>query len=287
MIKVLERLGYNDKHKMMVRCLCDCGKKFVCGEDTVKYGKTKSCGCLKRKYTIDGQSLWSFLGNKNEYNRVNWLINNKYMTPEEAIKYHRKENPDAKWVKKVNNRRRIGIDEKYLEAPSSIVVKMGHIKQSKYLVNGELLSDICKRKKINLSRVYNRIYRYGLTPQQAVEVKKKELIRAIKEAKEDWKDVKKTGYVLREKELRKKINESSTKRKIINLYTLEIYSCLSALARKLDIPRGYLCEIVKEGRTFDKQKYEYLDVWLTEYPAWEKEKYSRRNNIYFLGDPME
>lgn len=73
-IRDLKRMS-NGKH--LVECACICGKTKICRIDTVRYGDTKSCGCIRRpnikgkkygyltaiKYAGEnrnGDSIWTF-----------------------------------------------------------------------------------------------------------------------------------------------------------------------------------------------------------------------------------
>lgn len=56
-LTVIEDLGCyfkdNSKRKRhYLKCICDCGNEKICSLDSVKYGHTTSCGCIKRESTI-------------------------------------------------------------------------------------------------------------------------------------------------------------------------------------------------------------------------------------------
>ena len=45
-VEVCERVGYSKGNKILVRCICHCGKEFITRKESVASGNTKSCGCL-------------------------------------------------------------------------------------------------------------------------------------------------------------------------------------------------------------------------------------------------
>jgi len=42
-----------EKNKAMWLCLCECGEKKICSGNSIKQGKTKSCGCLHLESVIE------------------------------------------------------------------------------------------------------------------------------------------------------------------------------------------------------------------------------------------
>ena len=56
-IKIMETIGRDKKHHLIVRCVCDCGNIFDGLYTKIKNGYTKSCGCLSKKALDDGRAL--------------------------------------------------------------------------------------------------------------------------------------------------------------------------------------------------------------------------------------
>lgn len=46
-LTVIERAGYDEYHKILWKCLCECGNETVTHGRALKNGKCKSCGCIK------------------------------------------------------------------------------------------------------------------------------------------------------------------------------------------------------------------------------------------------
>lgn len=69
--------------------------------------------------------------------------------------------------------------------------------------------------------------------------------------------------------------------KVIDMETLEVWNSLEECAKYLGVSRATICQgINRNGRT-KHRRLEYLYYWLA-LPSRDKEKYSRKNNIYFL-----
>ena len=43
----------NNGHGTEWLCICDCGKEIVTQRSNLRYGRTKSCGCLRREVTSE------------------------------------------------------------------------------------------------------------------------------------------------------------------------------------------------------------------------------------------
>lgn len=72
------------------------------------------------------------------------------------------------------------------------------------------------------------------------------------------------------------------KRKMIDCETLEVFDSISDVAKRLNTtPANILQCIWRNGRPRGR-KIEYLDFWEECMTAKEKEKYTRKNNIYFM-----
>lgn len=70
-------------------------------------------------------------------------------------------------------------------------------------------------------------------------------------------------------------------RKVIDMETLEVWKSLEECAKYLGVSRVTICQgINRNGRT-RYRRLEYLDYWLS-LDSRDKEKYSRKSNIYFL-----
>lgn len=141
----------------------------------------------RSKHYVNGMSLFRYcrengLG-KSEYARCLWLIQNKCMTAEEALNYHRiPKNPNWKWIRKVGQRKRQGIDPKYVEMKDKYIIEMGHNKQAKYFYKGVRLRTWCKKHKISYSAVYQRILKLGMKVEVALKITKKDIMETIKKA---------------------------------------------------------------------------------------------------------
>ena len=46
---VVERVGVDHRKQSLYKCVCDCGNEKVIRSYSIKYGNTKSCGCLRRE----------------------------------------------------------------------------------------------------------------------------------------------------------------------------------------------------------------------------------------------
>lgn len=49
MMTVIDYAGCSKNRKQLVVCKCDCGNEKIVYYDNLKYGKTTSCGCVRRK----------------------------------------------------------------------------------------------------------------------------------------------------------------------------------------------------------------------------------------------
>jgi hypothetical protein len=131
----------------------------------------------RTKHTINGKSLFRYLREKGygktEYARVLWLIHNKYLTPEEAIEYHRAEkNPNWKWRKKCLERHRhYGLPKELCELPDKYIIELGHDKTAKYFYRGIRLRKWCEEHFISYGMIVNRMRKFGLSAYEALQVK--------------------------------------------------------------------------------------------------------------------
>ena len=71
------------------------------------------------------------------------------------------------------------------------------------------------------------------------------------------------------------------KRRIINVYTLEVFESMGEAARRYGVSRVSIHDSVNVGFKIKDQILAYFEEWLHWKPE-DKEKYSRRNNIYFM-----
>jgi hypothetical protein len=53
--------GVNKNRELIVEAVCDCGELIHAPMASIKYGKPKSCGCLKRKHGLTKHPLYSVL----------------------------------------------------------------------------------------------------------------------------------------------------------------------------------------------------------------------------------
>jgi hypothetical protein len=52
-LKVISEIEKREKGRIMWKCKCECGNQIVVDGGNLKSGKTKSCGCLRKKVTGD------------------------------------------------------------------------------------------------------------------------------------------------------------------------------------------------------------------------------------------
>lgn len=46
---IVELLGKNEKNELLIKCICDCGNERTLKLINIKYGSSKSCGCLSKE----------------------------------------------------------------------------------------------------------------------------------------------------------------------------------------------------------------------------------------------
>lgn len=67
-VQVIATYMHPDKqgrNRTFAKCRCYCGNEFECLESSLKYGNTRSCGCLKKK---TAQTMWQTFW--NDYNNA-------------------------------------------------------------------------------------------------------------------------------------------------------------------------------------------------------------------------
>ena len=68
---------------------------------------------------------------------------------------------------------------------------------------------------------------------------------------------------------------------VIDIETLEVFPSMAKAAEKYGLSVPALCSAITRGTKFAGRRFEYLQDW----QYWtdrEKEKFTRKNNIYFL-----
>ena len=45
------------RYRYFYKCLCDCGQECIVGEDALKFGGTKSCGCIRYENSIENTHI--------------------------------------------------------------------------------------------------------------------------------------------------------------------------------------------------------------------------------------
>ncbi len=70
------------------------------------------------------------------------------------------------------------------------------------------------------------------------------------------------------------------KKKIINIYTLEVFDSMTEAAKEIGVSKVSIFETIHYKVKAKGTRFEYLDEWI-QWPPQEKEKFSKRNNIYF------
>lgn len=74
---------------------------------------------------------------------------------------------------------------------------------------------------------------------------------------------------------------NNKKRPVIDLETLEVWESLSQCARSLNVSNNTIFQAIEISCKAKGRRLEYFDWWL----GWDnrdKEKYTRKNNIYFI-----
>ena len=83
-LTVVRELGRSRSGGTLWLCKCDCGGEKVVSSDSLRQGKTRSCGCIKREQNLEmfvthgetGSPLWKLWNNVR--NRCNNPNNHKY-----------------------------------------------------------------------------------------------------------------------------------------------------------------------------------------------------------------
>lgn len=70
-------------------------------------------------------------------------------------------------------------------------------------------------------------------------------------------------------------------RKIINTHTLEVFNTMKEAGRHYGVTGVAIYDSVMIGFKIKGQTLAFFDDWIT-WPSEKKEKFSRRNNIYFM-----
>ena len=55
-LTAIKPVGTNKHHRVIWKCLCDCGNVLETTSDSLIKGRTKSCGCLAHEYRTSGQA---------------------------------------------------------------------------------------------------------------------------------------------------------------------------------------------------------------------------------------
>lgn len=55
----------------VVKCLCDCGNNFIAIASRLRHNRTKSCGCLIKKYYSEKSSYY-----KSKNNNIGYILTN-------------------------------------------------------------------------------------------------------------------------------------------------------------------------------------------------------------------
>lgn len=56
-VRSQEVLDYKGKKQSICHCICDCGNKCDVLASRIKYGMTKSCGCTRERWFLEGKKF--------------------------------------------------------------------------------------------------------------------------------------------------------------------------------------------------------------------------------------
>lgn len=125
------------------------------------------------KYTINGVSLWQYCVengySESYYKKTTWLIRNKMLSPEEAIKYHRPAATKDQKARVLRNQRRFrGYSDDELDISIEEAKKIGRMKQAKWTYKGDTLRQYCKKNGISYNTIRDRIVKQNICVNEAL-----------------------------------------------------------------------------------------------------------------------
>lgn len=82
-------VGKNEQGNMMWECICDCGNTVIVNSQRLISGKTKSCGCYRRDYTIECNKARRFPPMDERIYRIYWGMRTRcYNEADKTYKYY-------------------------------------------------------------------------------------------------------------------------------------------------------------------------------------------------------
>lgn len=136
MLYVVKREGRNSSKHTTWKCLCDCGNYTVATSGNLKYGHTKSCGCLKRRQAL---------------NHVD--IAGKKFARLTAIKVDKRENGICFWLCKCS-------------CGNNVVVRYGHLQSGHTLSCGCLRIEKSREIAYRLLAGKKKVAKNGTLPKR-------------------------------------------------------------------------------------------------------------------------
>lgn len=132
------------------------------------------------KYKINGQSLWRYLHEKgftdNKAKAVYWRINNKNLSPEEAINFKMPPAGDRKQQQLQAGRRFRGYTNDELLYTREQAKERGYLKQVKKLYHGKRLGEWAKESGISHGCLWWRVEKMGMSIKEAVALGKRQTL---------------------------------------------------------------------------------------------------------------
>lgn len=127
------------------------------------------------KHIIEGKSLWRWCIDNNrtvnQYKFYLWLMKNKCMTPEQAVKWKHVAPEADQHARRLRAARRfLGWSEEEIAQNLSVKEgkRKGRIKKAKMLFDGKTLPEIAKENGISPGCLSWRVYRLGMSIKEAL-----------------------------------------------------------------------------------------------------------------------
>lgn len=126
------------------------------------------------KHWVNGMSLRAYchsLGmSESRYKMILWLMNNKFMTFEEAIAFKRPPAQKDQRTRKRNcSRRFLGYSDEELKMSVEEAKHFGAMKKSKWTIGDKTLKQICKERGLSYNTIRDRIVKQNMSVKQALD----------------------------------------------------------------------------------------------------------------------